>query len=147
MAQSGPRQAQMEKIRVNARAIVGDIKERVELKVLMEKYGLSCRHLLKARDLLLEKGWIAREEFDYLNLPEASGPVTGPAKEFLASFRNRPDDLHLMNRFRLTAKDLRKIYERLIRLGSCQNTSITVGDGKNCRTRAAPSIPARLPQR
>ncbi len=124
----------MEKIRVNARAIVDDIKERVGLKTLMEKHGLSYRHLLKVRDLLLEKGWIAREEFDYLNLPEASGPVTVPAKEFLASFRNRPDDLHLMNRFRLTAKELRKIYERLIQAGFLSEYEY------HCRNRKAPEL-------
>lgn len=126
----------MEKIRVNARAIVDDIKERVGLKTLMEKHGLSYRHLLKVRDLLLEKGWIAREEFDYLNLPEASGPVTVPAKEFLASFRNRPDDLHLMNRFRLTAKELRKIYERLIQAGFLSEYEY------HCRNRKAPELAA-----
>lgn len=107
----------MEKIKVNARAIVGDIKERMGLNTLMEKHGLSYRHFLKVRDLLLEKGWVAREEFDYLNLPETSAQVAVPAREFLACFRNRPDDYHLMNRFRLTAKDLRRIYERLIQAG------------------------------
>ena len=107
----------MKKIRVNARAIVGDIKEHVGLKSLMEKHGLSYRHLLKVKEMLLERGWVTRGELDYLNPADASAQITVSAKEFLASFRNRPDDFHLMDRFRLTAKDLREIYERLIQAG------------------------------
>jgi hypothetical protein len=107
----------MKKIRVNARAIVGDIKEHVGLKSLMEKHGLSYRHLLKVKEMLLEKGWVTRGELDHLNPADASAQINVSAKEFLASFRNRSDDFHLMDRFRLTAKDLRMIYERLIQAG------------------------------
>jgi hypothetical protein len=107
----------MKKIRVNARAIVGDIREHVGLKSLMEKHGLSYRHSLKVKEMLLEKGLVTREELDYLNPADASAQITVSAKEFLASFRNRPDDFYLMNRFRLTAKDLRTVYEGLIQAG------------------------------
>ena len=71
MAQSGPRGCEMKKIRVNARAIVGDIKEHVGLKSLMEKHGMSYRHLLKVKEVLGEKGWVTRGELDYLNPADA----------------------------------------------------------------------------
>ncbi len=124
----------MKKIRVNARAIVGDIKEHVGLQSLMEKHGLSYRHLLKVKEMLLEKGWVTRGELDYLNPADASAQITVSAKEFLASFRNRPDDFHLMDRFRLTAKDLREIYERLIQAGLLSEYEY------HCRGRKAPEL-------
>jgi hypothetical protein len=124
----------MKKIRVNARAIVGDIKEHVGLKSLMEKHGLSYRHLQKVKEMLVEKGWVTREELDYLDPADASAKITVQAKEFLASFRNRPDDFHLMDRFRLTAKDLRKIYERLIQAGLLSEYEY------HCRDRKAPEL-------
>jgi hypothetical protein len=134
MAQSDPRSCEMKKIRVNARAIVGDIKEHVGLKSLMEKHGLSYRHLLKAKEKLLEKGLVTREEFDYLNPAVAPAQITVSAKEFLASFRDRPDDLHLMDRFRLTAKDLRQIYETLIQAGLLSEYEY------HCRDKKAPVL-------
>ena len=134
MAQSGPRGCEMKKIRVNARAIVGDIKEHVGLKSLMEKHGLSYRHLLKVKEMLLNKGWVTRGELDYLNPADASAQITVQAKDFLASFRNRPDDIHLMDRFRLTANDLRKIYKTLIQAGLLSEYEY------HCRDRKAPEL-------
>ena len=134
MTQFGPRGCEMKKIRVNARAIVCDIKEHVGLKSLMEKHGLSYRHLLKVKEMLLDKGWVTRGELDYLNPADASAQMTVQAKDFLASFRNRPDDFHLMDRFRLTAKDLRKIYERLIQAGLLSEYEY------HCRDRKAPEL-------
>jgi hypothetical protein len=134
MAQFGPRGCEMKKIRVNARAIVGDIKEHVGLKSLMEKHGLSYRHLLKVKEMLVEKGWVTREELDYLNPADASVQINVSAKDFLASFRTRPDDLHLMERFRLTAKDLQMIYERLIQAGLLSEYEY------HCRDRKAPEL-------
>jgi hypothetical protein len=107
----------MTKIKVNGRVIVGDIRARASLISLMEKHGLSYTSLLKTRDILLEKGLVAREELEYLHLADTPHRTTVPAKEFLASFRSRPDDFHLMDRFGLTRKDLRRIYERLIQAG------------------------------
>jgi hypothetical protein len=124
----------MKKIRVNARAIVSDIKEHVGLKALMEKHGLSYRHLLKVKEKLLEKGWVTREELEHLNPAVPSEQITISAKEFLASFRNRPDDLHLMDRFRLTAKDLRETYETLIQAGLLSEYEY------HCRDRKAPEL-------
>ena len=134
MTQFGPRGCEMKKIRVNARAIVCDIKEHVGLKSLMEKHGLSYRHLLKVKEMLLDKGWVTRGELDYLNPADASAQMTVQAKDFLASFRNRPDDIHLMDRFRLTAKDLRKVYERLIQAGLLSEYEY------HCRDRKAPEL-------
>jgi hypothetical protein len=134
MAQSGPRGCEMKKIRVNARAIVGDIKEHVGLKSLMEKHGLSYRHLLKVKEMLLNKGWVTRGELDYLNPADASAQINVSAKVFLASFRTRPDDFHLMGKFRLTAKDLRKIYETLIQAGLLSEYEY------HCRDRKAPEL-------
>jgi hypothetical protein len=124
----------MKKIRVNARAIVADIREHVGLKSLMEKHGLSYRHLLKVKEMLVEKGWVTREELDYLNPADASVQINVSAKDFLASFRTRPDDLHLMERFRLTAKDLQMIYERLIQAGLLSEYEY------HCRDRKAPEL-------
>jgi hypothetical protein len=111
------RGSQMRKIKVNGKAIVDDIKVRASLISLMEKHGLSYSSLLKTRDILLEKGLVTREELEYLHLADTPRRTTVPAKEFLASFRSRPDDFHLMDRFGLTRKDLRRIYERLIQAG------------------------------
>ncbi|MGO9570283.1 MAG: hypothetical protein ACLP5H_22360 [Desulfomonilaceae bacterium] len=124
----------MKKIRINAREIVRDIKERVDLNILMEKHGLSYRHLLKANEVLLERGWVTRAELCYLNLTDATAQKTVLAKEFLASFRNRPDDFQLMGKFRLTAKDLKKIYETLIQTGLLSEYEY------HCRDRKAPEL-------
>jgi hypothetical protein len=124
----------MKKITVNARAIVSDIKEHVGLKALMEKHGLSYRHLLKVKEKLLEKGWVTREELGHLNQAVPSEQITVSAKDFLASFRNRPDDFHLMDRFRLTAKDLRETYETLIQAGLLSEYEY------HCRDRKAPEL-------
>jgi len=120
----------MKKIRVNARAIVGDIKEHVGLKSLLEKHALSYRHFLKVKGMLLEKGLVTREELDYLNPADASAQITVLAREFLASFRTRPDDFYLMERFRLTAKDLQAIYERLVQAGLLSEYEYHCRDGK-----------------
>jgi hypothetical protein len=124
----------MEKIKVNGKAIVGDIKARASLISLMEKHGLSYSSLLKTRDILLEKGLVTREELEYLHLADTPRRTTVPAKEFLASFRERPDDFHLMERFRLTPKDLRRIYEKLIQAGLLSEYEY------NCRDRKAPEL-------
>jgi hypothetical protein len=124
----------MKKIRVNARAIVGDIKEHLGLKSLMEKHGLSYRHFLKVKEMLVEKGLVTRGELDYLNPADASVQINVSAKDFLASFRTRPDDIHLMERFRLTAKDLRMIYGRLIQAGLLSEYEY------HCRDRKAPEL-------
>ena len=82
MTQFGPRGCEMKKIRVNARAIVCDIKKHVGLKSLMEKHGLSYRHLLKVKEMLLDKGWVTRGELDYLNPADASAQITVRPKSF-----------------------------------------------------------------
>ena len=120
----------MKKITVNARAIVGDIKEHVGLKSLLEKHGLSYRHLLKVQERLLEKELVTREELDYLYPADASAQITVSAKDFLASFRTRPDDFHLMERFRLNAKDLHTIYKTLIQAGLLSEYEYHCRDGK-----------------
>jgi hypothetical protein len=124
----------MKKIRVNARAIVDDIKACASLISLMEKHGLSYGSLVKTRDILLEKGLVTREDLQYLNLADTPRRTTVPAKEFLAYFRNRPDDFHLMDRFRLTPKELRRIYEQLIKAGLLSEYEY------NCRERKAPEL-------
>jgi hypothetical protein len=125
---------EMKKIRVNARAIVADIKEHVGLKSLMEKHGLSYRHFRKVKEMLVEKGLVTREELDYLKPADASAQINLQAKDFLASFRTRPDDFHLMERFQLTAKDLRMIYERLIQAGLLSEYEY------HCRDKKAPEL-------
>jgi len=83
----------------------------------MEKHNLSYLNLLKVRSLLVERGYVTPEAYDYLNLPEAPFRQTVAAKEFLASFRDRPDDMHLMEKYTLTTKDLQGIYDTLILAG------------------------------
>jgi hypothetical protein len=100
----------------------------------MEKHGLSYPNLLKTRDILLEKGWVTRGDLEYLHLANSSAQKTVPAKEFLAVFRNRPDDFHLMDSFQLTVKDLRKIYDRLIQAGLLSEYEY------HCRDRKAPQL-------
>jgi hypothetical protein len=39
------------------------------------------------------------------------------AKEFLASFRARPDDLHLLKKYGMSLKQLRQVYAALIEKG------------------------------
>ncbi len=124
----------MKKIRVNANAIVDDIRMGLDLKSLMEKHGLSYRNLLKVLGRLQEKGWITRGDLGHLNLAEGSEQSTVPAKEFLVSFRSRPDDFHLMDTFRLTPKALRKMYEKLIQAGLLSEYEY------HCRDRKAPEL-------
>ena len=107
----------MKKIRIDAATIVRDIRQGADIKALMEKYGLSFPNLLKVKRALLEKGLASSEELDYLTHAEAPSGKSLSAKEFLASFRKRPDDLHLMERYVLKAKDLQRIYEKLIQAG------------------------------
>jgi hypothetical protein len=107
----------MKKIRVNAAAIVGDLRQRMGLKAILEKHGISYANMLKVRKLLVERQLAAPEEFDYLNLSEAASGHSVSAKEFLASFRSKPNDLHLMKRYNLTVKELQVIYDTLMLAG------------------------------
>jgi len=107
----------MKTIRVNGAAVVRDIRQHTGLKTIMEKHSLSYPNLLKVRSLLVERGHLTPEAFDYLNLPEVPFRQTVSAKDFLASFRDRPDDLYLMEKYMLTAKDLQGIYDTLILAG------------------------------
>lgn len=107
----------MKKIRINAAALIRDIKQRTGVKTLMEKHDLSYPNLLKVKNLLVKRSYVAREEFDYLNLPDGPFQQSLSAKGFLASFRDRPDDLYLMERYELTAKELQGIYDTLILAG------------------------------
>jgi hypothetical protein len=107
----------MKKIRINAAALVRDIKQRTGLKNLMEKHDLSYPNLLKVRSILVKRSYVTQEEFDYLNLPDGPVQQSLSAKGFLASFRDRPDDLYLMERYKLTVKELQGIYDTLILAG------------------------------
>lgn len=138
----------MKKIRVNANAIVDDIRMGLDLKSLMEKHGLSYRNLLKVLGRLQEKGWITREDLGHLNLAEGSEQSSVPAKEFLVSFRSRPDDFHLMDTFRLTPKALRKTYKSSSKQDCCRNTSIIAEIEKLPNWKSILSIMSlKLPQR
>jgi hypothetical protein len=107
----------MGKIRVNAAVLVRDVRRRVGLKTLLEKHGLSYPNMLKVKKLLVERGYSPPEEFDYLNLSEVRPGHSVSAKEFLDEFRERPDDLYLMERYMLSVKELRVVYESLILAG------------------------------
>jgi hypothetical protein len=120
----------MRKIRIDAATIVRDIRQGADIEALMEKYGLSFPNLLKVKRALLEKGLASSEELDYLTHAEASAGKSLSAKEFLASFRKRPDDMHLMERYGLKAKDLKRIYEKLIQAGLLSEYEYHSRDGK-----------------
>lgn len=107
----------MKKIRIDAVAIVRDIRQGAAVEALMEKYGLSLPSLFKVKRVLLEKGLVSSQELDYLTHAEAPSGKSLSPKEFLESFRRRPDDLHLMERYVLKANDLKRIYEKLIQAG------------------------------
>ncbi len=104
----------MKKIRVSAREVVRDIKNRESAQALKDKYSLNDQHLVKLKRVLLEHRLLSHEELDYLALPAIQNVKSVRAKEFITSFRKRPDDDFLMNEYSLNPKDLQKIYVALI---------------------------------
>jgi hypothetical protein len=120
----------MKKIQINAAAIVRDVRQRMDLKALMEKHDLSYPNLLKVKNILLERGLVSRVEIGYLNLADHIQERSISAKEFLASFRERPDDLYLMKKYKLKVKDLQGIYDTLMLAGLLSEYEYHSRDGK-----------------
>ena len=107
----------MKKVRVSAREVVRDIRNRESAKALKDKYGLEDRHLIKLMKVLVKNQWMSPQELEYLALPETRNEKGARIKDFIASFRNKPDDYFLMEKYSLSAKDLQRIYEAVIENG------------------------------
>ncbi len=69
------------------------------------------------------------------------------AKEFVAAFREHPDDFHLMVMFSMTAEQLKKIYSMLLAKGllseyeyNCRERKLVDSDADNWRSPAASEL-------
>ncbi|MBI4962367.1 MAG: hypothetical protein HY913_03750 [Desulfomonile tiedjei] len=129
----------MKKIQVNAAAVIRDVRQRTGLKTLMDNHGLSYATLVKVKNILLDRGLASQEEFDYLNLTDSPEKKSISAKEFLVSFRAKPDDAYLMEKYMLTVKDLEGIYDTLIVAGLLSEYEYYSRDGKAPELEETPS--------
>ena len=107
----------MKHIRISAREILTDIRAGMSDGALMEKYGLSVRSLPKIKDDLLEQGLATPADLGCSNGCPVSEKISISAKSFIASFRETPDDLALMEKFSLNPRQLQQTYEQLLGKG------------------------------
>lgn len=103
----------MKKVSINYRDFVADIRSGKNDSLLMERYALSSASLVHIKNELLSRGLLT---VDDLNLQ--GGPVRTKkkinAERFLYDFRQKPDDLHLMAKYSLKPRQLRKVYLSLM---------------------------------
>jgi hypothetical protein len=122
------------KIRISARAIREDIKNRLDDRALMEKYGLSLKNLLRVKRTLVANGLLSEEEIQNQGAPARPGQKTLQAGAFMRDFRQRPDDFYLMKRYELTPRQLKKVYDAMQRRGLLSDFEL------NSRDRIAPEL-------
>lgn len=104
----------MKRVVLNAKEFVADIRSGKTDQRLMSDYGLSSASLLKVKNELLNRRLISVSD-----LKNQMGPVRTRRKinadRFLYEFRQRPDDLYLMEKYGLKPHHLRKVYQSLIK--------------------------------
>lgn len=104
----------MKKVVINAKEVCADIRSGKTDEALMLKYGLSPNTLVRLKKELLLRRLITRQEIE----SQAGSPVQARKKinagRFLADFRERPDDLYLMEKYGLKPQQLKRVYDGLI---------------------------------
>lgn len=104
----------MKKVVINAKDLCTDIRSGRTDQELMQKYNLSPNSLGSLKKELLLRKLITRQEME----SQTGSPVQARKKinagRFLADFRERPDDLYLMERYGLKPRQLKKVYDSLI---------------------------------
>jgi hypothetical protein len=107
----------MKTVRVNVKQIVRDIRAKKSDEDIMLEHSLSPRSLLKIKKLLLDRKLVSRK----LLAEQGGGKLPRRRKvdayEFLIDFRERPDDLHLMEKHGLKPRHLQRVYSQLIAKG------------------------------
>ena len=104
----------MKKVVVNAKEFVADIRTGKSDQALMQDYSLSPRSLLRLKNDLLTRRLISVKD-----LKCQGGRVRTRKKisseRFLYDFRQKPDDLYLMEKYGLKPHQLRAVYLSLIK--------------------------------
>jgi len=104
----------MKRVVLNAKEFIADIRSGKTDQRLMSDYRLSPASLLKVKNELLSRRLISVSD-----LKNQMGPVRTRKKinadRFLYDFRQRPDDLYLMEKYSLKPYHLKKVYLSLIK--------------------------------
>ena len=104
----------MKKVVINTYQVVADFKARIGDAAIMDKYSLSPRSLINLKKELLGRGLITPDDIRPSRTPLKPNRKPLKAKEFVKDFRDRPDDVFLMEKYCLTAPELRTVYKKLI---------------------------------
>jgi hypothetical protein len=104
----------MKKVVINTHEVIADFKARIGDAAIMEKYSLSARSLINLKKELLGRGLISPDDVRPSRTPPKSNRKPLKAKEFVADFRDRPDDAFLMQKYGLSPSELRTVYRKLI---------------------------------
>lgn len=104
----------MKKVVINAQEVCGDIRSGLTDQELMLKYKISPDTLVQLKKELLLRRLVTPREIE----AQGGAPVQARKKinagRFLADFRERPDDLYLMEKYGLKPRQLKKVYDSLI---------------------------------
>ncbi len=101
--------------------LVDDLRKGADDEEIREKYGLAQDILEKIKDALVRRGLLPKDKRQYRQTPcadeQSKRQKSIDAKQFLLSFRQNPDDSHLMKEHSLEPAQLKLIYELLIQKG------------------------------
>ncbi len=101
--------------------LVDDLRKGTEDEEIREKYGLAQDILEKIKDALVQRGLLPKDKRQSRQTPcaveQSNTQKSIDAKQFLLSFRQNPDDVHLMKEHSLKPAQLKLIYELLIQKG------------------------------
>ncbi len=104
----------MKRVVINAKEVCGEIRSGITDQELMLKYKLSPNTLGQLKKELLLRRLVTPQEIE----AQSGAPVQARKKinagRFLADFRERPDDLYLMEKYGLKLRQLKKVYDSLI---------------------------------
>jgi len=99
----------MKKVRISARQIVEEIKSAMGDAELCERYRLSRKSLFCLKKELLERKLVTLAD---LRVQCSNGKARKKlnVERFLYDFRRNPDDVYLMEKYSLSASQLKRVY-------------------------------------
>jgi hypothetical protein len=124
----------MKRVRISAKDFLSDIRNGATDRDLGDKYDLSPRSLSKVKNALLGRGLVSREELGDFHAPIEPSKSRVNAKAFLEDFRKCADDIFLMEKYSVTAEQLKKVYDTLIERGLLDEYEY------HCRDKKAPQL-------
>ena len=102
--------------------LVADLRKGADDEEIREKYGLAQDILERIKDALVRRGLLPNKRRQSRQTPGAADQngnhkKSMDAKQFLLSFRENPDDFHMMKALSLKPAQLKLIYKLLIEKG------------------------------